>query len=61
MKKKNKFFYNYRCSLTGENFKIYEKVQKPQDLMSIEAYYQLHPEEDDRPASIKQKVALKQS
>lgn len=61
MKKKNKFFYTYKCSLTGESYKVAEKASKPQDLMSLEAYYQLHPEEDDRPASVKQKVSLRQS
>lgn len=46
--------------MTGESFKIFGKLVKTQDLLSIKAYYEMHPEEDDRPLSIKKKESLNQ-
>jgi hypothetical protein len=60
MKKKEKFFNIYKCSITGESFKIFGKLVKTQDLLSLKAYYSMHPEEDDRPLSIKKKESLNQ-
>jgi hypothetical protein len=57
--KKEKITYHYECSLTGEEFVMTTKAQNPKELMSIKAYYELHPENDDRPAVIKKKLGIK--
>ena len=48
-RKRNKIFYNYECSITGESFRVTTETKDPGELMSVKAYYQLNPEEDDRP------------
>lgn len=55
-KKKIKKVYKYECTITGESFKTTEEAPSPGDLMTVQAYYQMHPEKDDRPAEIKQKI-----
>lgn len=59
MSKKNKFkrSYRYECTMTGENFTTGKEAKHPGELLSIKAYYEMHPEEDDRPAPIKQIIA----
>ncbi len=53
--------YKYECSLTGESYKLTEKVDNPNDLVSVNAYYELHPEVDDRPAVIKKKLGIEEN
>ncbi|MBT3982560.1 MAG: hypothetical protein HOE90_14475 [Bacteriovoracaceae bacterium] len=48
-KKRGVEFNFYNCTITGRKFKIHGKAQNPDDLVSVGAYYELHPEEDDRP------------
>ncbi len=48
--------YRYKCTITGEKFKIKGEALNPDDLVSVRAYYELNPEADDRPEAIKQKV-----
>lgn len=55
-KKKIKKVYKYECTITGESFKTTEEAPNPGDLMTVQAFYQMHPEKDDRPAEIKLKV-----
>ena len=50
---RSKKFFFYECSLTGEKYKVTREAPNPDELMSVAAYYQLHPENDDRPAHIK--------
>ena len=45
--------YKYKCSLTEEEFTTTKKVAKPDELISIKAFYQLNPEQDDRPEVVK--------
>lgn len=52
-KKKHKRIYTYQCSITHENYKVGAVATNPNELMSVSAYYQLHPEFDDRPEIIK--------
>ena len=54
-KKQIKIYY-YECSLTGESYKTTAEAPNPEELMSISAYYQLNPEEDDRPEHIKKEL-----
>ncbi len=57
-KRREKITYNYECSLTGEQFVTSVKAPNPKDLISVKAYYELHPEMDDRPAIIKKKLGV---
>lgn len=57
-RKKEKKFYNYECTITGESFKVSEKAESPDDLVCVNAYYELNPEMDDRPADIKKKLGV---
>lgn len=55
-KKKIKKIYKYECTITGEAFKTTAEAKHPDELTTVSAYYQLHPELDDRPLEIKLKV-----
>ncbi len=59
-KKKLKKIYKYECTITGEIFKTTSEAKSPEDLTTVSAYYQLHPEKDDRPAEIKIKVKIQE-
>jgi hypothetical protein len=56
MKKKIKKIYKYECTITGETFKTTEEAENPGELTTVSAYYQMHPEKDDRPIEIKLKM-----
>lgn len=57
MAKKNfKESYYYECTMTGEKFKVTREAPNPDELISVKAYYDMHPEKDDRPEDIKKKV-----
>lgn len=55
-KKKIKKIYKYECTMTGEAFKTTAEAAHPDELTTVSAYYQLHPELDDRPLEVKIKV-----
>ena len=57
-KKKEKQFYSYRCAVTDKEYKFTRKAPNPEELISLKAYYDMHPEEDDRPAHIRQGESL---
>ena len=57
-RRREKMTYNYECSLTGETYVTTEKAPNPKDLLSVKAYYDMHPDMDDRPAIIKKKLGL---
>ncbi len=59
-RRKEKKFYKYECAMTGEQYTVTEKAENPDDLMSVKAYYEMHPEEDDRPADVKKKLGVDQ-
>ena len=52
-RKKFKKIYRYQCTMTEEEFKTTREAPNPDELISIKAYYEMHPEEDDRPENIK--------
>ena len=52
-RKKQKKLYKLQCTITEEFYKTTRDAPNPDDLVCIEAYYDLHPEEDDRPENIK--------
>lgn len=60
MKKKIKKIYKYECTMTGEVFKTTEEAKHPDELTTVSSYYQLHPENDDRPVEIKVKLKAKE-
>lgn len=60
MKKKIKKIYKYECTITGEVFKTTEEAKHPDELTTVSAYYQLHPEMDDRPLEVKLKMKAKE-
>lgn len=55
-RKKKLEIHRYDCTITGESYKLYRKAPSPDDLVSIKAYYELNPEEDDRPEHIKKEL-----
>ena len=57
-KRREKITYNYTCSLTNEEYVTTEKAAHPKDLVSVKAYYELHPDMDDRPAVVKKKLGI---
>jgi hypothetical protein len=57
-RRREKITYNYECSLTGEAYVLTEKAPHPKDLTSVKAYYEMHPDMDDRPAVIKKKLGV---
>jgi hypothetical protein len=57
-RRREKVTYTYECSLSGEQFITTEKASNPKELLSVKAYYEMHPEMDDRPAVIKKKLGL---
>jgi hypothetical protein len=57
-RKKEKRIYKYECNMTGEVYTVTEEAQNPNDLMSIKAYYEMHPEKDDRPQDVKKKLGI---
>lgn len=57
-KKKSKQIHRYSCTISGETYKVTEEAKNPNDLVSVKAYYELHPEKDDRPDVIKVKLGI---
>jgi hypothetical protein len=55
-RKQKKEIFRYDCSLTGETYKTTKKAKTPEDLISVAAYYELNPENDDRPEHIKKEL-----
>lgn len=56
MKKKFKRIYEYKCTITGETFQTTKEAPNPGELVTVQAYYQLNPDKDDRPEAIKKQV-----
>lgn len=57
-KRREKVTYNYQCSLTNEEYVTTAKAEHPKDLVSVKAYYELHPDMDDRPAVVKKQLGI---
>lgn len=51
-RKRAKRIYRYKCTLTEKEYKVTSEAPRPDELVSVEAYYQMNPEEDDRPESV---------
>ena len=59
-KKNKKNIYMYECTMTGEKFKRTAEAKNPEELVCVKAYYELNPDEDDRPAAIKKEIEVQQ-
>ncbi len=57
-KKIKREIFRYQCSVTEEEFKTTRRAERPDELISVAAYYELHPEMDDRPENIKRELGL---
>ncbi len=44
--------------MTGDTYKTTKKAENPDDLVSVQSYYELNPEEDDRPERIKKELGI---
>lgn len=60
-RKKNVQIYRYKCTITDEEYKTTEKAENPDDLISVQAYYEMNPELDDRPEHIKKELGVSKS
>ena len=56
-RRKHVEIFKYQCPITEQWFKTTKKAKSADDLISVEGYYQMNPEEDDRPEHIKRQVA----
>jgi hypothetical protein len=59
-RKKFKKIYRYECTLTGEQYKVTEEAKSPDELVSVNAYYEMNPELDDRPAVVKKELGIEE-
>ena len=44
--------------MTGDIYKTTREAPSPDDLVSVNSYYELNPEEDDRPENIKKQLGV---
>lgn len=56
--KPRKKIYTYECTLTGEEYRVTAEAPNKNDLVSVNAYYQMHPDDDDRPAVVKKRLGV---
>ncbi|MCB9062879.1 MAG: hypothetical protein H6622_15260 [Halobacteriovoraceae bacterium] len=56
-RREKKQFYFYECSITGEKFKTTREAPHAEELLSVKAFYEMNPEEDDRPEAVKKSQA----
>ena len=57
-KRKSVQTYHYKCTITEQEFKTTREAPSPDELVSVKAWYELNPEEDDRPESVKKQFAV---
>lgn len=60
-RRKEKRTYKYACNLTGEEYTLTKKVDNPDNLMSVKAYYEMHGEDDDRPEDVKKLLGIQET
>lgn len=51
-RKREKRSYTYECTITGKQFETTKEAPNPSELVSVDAYYDLHSDQDDRPEYI---------
>ena len=45
-RKKEKKIYKYECSLTGETYKLTQKAENPDELLSVSAWYEMNSDKE---------------
>ena len=55
-RKKNVRIYKYKCSISGEPFKLTSQAKNPDELISVKAWYEMNDDKDDRPEVIKREL-----
>ncbi len=59
-RKREQRTYKYECTLTGKEYRLTQKVEKTDELVSVDAFYQLNPDQDDRPVAIKKRLGVEE-
>ena len=50
-------YHTYQCPVTERSYKLTRRAPGGTDeLLSVEAWYEMHPDEDDRPEHMKKKA-----
>jgi hypothetical protein len=57
-RRREKVTYTYECTITGDSYTRTEKAENPKELISVKAWYEMHPDKDDRPAVVKKKLGF---
>lgn len=57
-RKKQIKIFRYECTMTGDVYKTTKEAKKPDELVCVNSYYELNPEEDDRPEHIKKLLGV---
>ena len=57
-RKQRKQIFRYKCTMTDEDFKTTRQAPQPDELISVNSYYELNPEKDDRPERIKKELGI---
>ena len=53
--------HNYKCTLSGENYVRTSEAKNPDELVSVDSWYEMHPEKDDRPESVLLEIQKKKN
>lgn len=59
-RKKTKITYTYKCSISGKKFLRTRKITNTDELVSVNSFYELNPDKDDRPEKVKKEILLRQ-
>lgn len=57
-RKKHVTIHKYECQITGETYKTTREAPNPEELVSVQGYYELNPDKDDRPEHIKKGLGI---
>jgi hypothetical protein len=60
-RKKKIQIFRYKCTITDEEYKTTKKAENPDELISVQAFYELNPDKDDRPEHIKKELGVSDS
>ena len=58
-KKNYQEFYEYECTMTNEKYKVTKKAPNPENLISVQAFYEIKPEAGDRTKNNKKQFETK--
>ncbi|MEI8346880.1 MAG: hypothetical protein WCG27_05405 [Pseudomonadota bacterium] len=58
MGRRNREVFQYKCTITEQVYSVTRPAPHPTELISVKAWYQLNPDQDDRPDSIKKQLEI---